>query len=110
MLSQNAIPSRKQLGGTLPYVFTEHGVLMLANVLKSEEAIKASIRIIEIFVKLRQAILDTTTMNVKIEHIRRRQDDQDKNMELVLTYIDELMEKQENPPPRKQIGYKRTDS
>ncbi|MFZ1634319.1 MAG: ORF6N domain-containing protein [Chitinophagales bacterium] len=40
MVSQNAIPSKKQLGGTLPYAFTEHGILMLANVLKSERAIK----------------------------------------------------------------------
>ncbi len=45
MVSQNAIPSRQYLGGHLPYVFTEHGVLMLANVLKSERAIKMSIRI-----------------------------------------------------------------
>ena len=36
MVSQNAIPSKSHLGGTLPFVFTEHGVLMLANVLKSE--------------------------------------------------------------------------
>ena len=34
MVSQNAIPSKQQLGGFLPYVFTEHGVLMLASVLK----------------------------------------------------------------------------
>jgi len=32
MVSQFAIPSKKHLGGTLPYAFTEHGVLMLANV------------------------------------------------------------------------------
>lgn len=32
MVSQNAIPSRQHLGGSLPYVFTEHGVLQLANV------------------------------------------------------------------------------
>src|SRR4051812_37329548 len=31
MVSQNAIPSRQHLGGALPYAFTEHGVLMLAN-------------------------------------------------------------------------------
>jgi hypothetical protein len=30
MVSQNAIPSRKHLGGYLPYAFTEHGVLMPA--------------------------------------------------------------------------------
>ena len=33
MVSQNAIPSKQHLGGALPYVFTEHGVLQLANVL-----------------------------------------------------------------------------
>ena len=37
MVSQSAIPSRKQLGGHLPYAFTEHGVLMLANGLKANE-------------------------------------------------------------------------
>jgi hypothetical protein len=40
MVSQNAIPSKKHLGGSLPYAFTEHGVLMLANVLKSGKAIQ----------------------------------------------------------------------
>lgn len=34
MVSHFAIPSKKNLGGTLPYVFTEYGILMLANVLK----------------------------------------------------------------------------
>ncbi|MDZ4714227.1 MAG: ORF6N domain-containing protein [Cytophagales bacterium] len=46
MVSQNAIPSMQHLGGYLPYAFTEYGVLMLANVLKSEQAIIMSIRII----------------------------------------------------------------
>lgn len=40
MVSQNAIPSLQVLGGHLPYAFTEHGVLMLANVLKTDRAIK----------------------------------------------------------------------
>ncbi len=43
MVSQNAIPSKQNLGGTLPYAFTEHGVLMLANVLKSERAVQVCI-------------------------------------------------------------------
>ena len=40
MVSQNAIPSKQVLGGALPYAFTEHGVLMLSNVLRSERAIQ----------------------------------------------------------------------
>lgn len=52
MVSQNAIPSKQQFGGTLPYVFTEYGILMLSNILRSERAIAMSIRIIERFAKL----------------------------------------------------------
>ena len=44
MVSQNAIPSRQHLGGSLPYVFTEHGILQLANVLKSGRATQMSIK------------------------------------------------------------------
>ena len=54
LLSQNAIPSRKVLGGSLPQVFTEYGVLQLANVLRSEKAIEMSILIIEAFVAMRE--------------------------------------------------------
>ena len=46
MVSQFAIPSKSHLGGALPFVFKEYGVLMLANVLKSERAVQVSIRII----------------------------------------------------------------
>ena len=56
MVSQNAIPSKQHLGGHLPYGFTEHGVLMLANVLRSERAIKMSVRIIEVFAKARELL------------------------------------------------------
>jgi hypothetical protein len=57
MVSQNAIPSKQSLGETLPYAFTEHGVLMLSNVLKNERAIQMSIQIIEIFVRMRQILV-----------------------------------------------------
>jgi hypothetical protein len=35
MASQTAIPSKQYLGGYLPYAFTEHGISMLANILKT---------------------------------------------------------------------------
>ncbi len=43
MVSQNAIPCDQLLGGSLSYVFTEHGLLQLANVLTSQRAIQMSI-------------------------------------------------------------------
>ena len=106
MVSQNAIPSKSHLGGTLPYVFTEHGVLMLANVVKSERAIQVSIRIIELFVKLREMLLLNTELRYEIEKIKKKLDNQDKNMEIVFRYLDELIEKKENTKPRTKIGYK----
>ena len=44
MVSQNAIPSRKHLGGYNPYVFTEQGVAMLSTVLNSDRAIEVNIQ------------------------------------------------------------------
>ncbi len=109
MVSQNAIPSRQHLGGSLPYVFTEHGVLQLANVLRSGRATQMSIKIIEIFVKMRQMLTDNLSLRLDIEQIKKKLVSQDKNIELVFNYLDELMEKQENPEPRRQIGYKRNN-
>jgi len=43
MVSQNAIPSRKHLGGYNPYVFTEQGVAMLSTVLNSDRVIELNI-------------------------------------------------------------------
>ena len=75
MVSQNAIPSKQHLGGYLPYAFTEYGVLMLANVLKSERAITVSIRIIEIFVKLREVLLTHKDILLNWSNLKREQSD-----------------------------------
>lgn len=104
MVSQNAIPSRKHLGGTNPYAFTEHGVLMLANILKSQLAIQVSIRIIELFVKLREVSFSHTEIRLEIERIKRKVESQDKNIEIVFHYFEELL--QQKAEPRRQIGFK----
>jgi hypothetical protein len=72
MVSQNAIPSKQHLGGHLPYAFTEHGVLMLANVLRSKRALKMSIRIIEIFVKIREILLTHKEILLTLEKKRKK--------------------------------------
>ena len=72
MVSQNAIPSKQHMGGTLPYAFTEHGVLQLANVLKSERATKMSIKIIEVFVKMRDILLTHKDLLLEKEEIRKK--------------------------------------
>lgn len=54
--SQNATANISSKSRTNPRVFTEQGVYMLATILKSKEAIKTSIRIMDTFVKMRHYI------------------------------------------------------
>jgi len=107
MVSQNAIPSKKHLGGSLPYVFTEHGILQLANVLKGDRATQMSIRIIEVFVQMREAITNNLSLKLEIEEIKKKLSNHSKNIELVFNYLDRLIEKKDNKKPRTQIGYKK---
>ncbi|MGL2992932.1 ORF6N domain-containing protein [Flavobacterium sp. TSSA_36] len=96
-------------GGTrkLPYAFTEHGVLMLSSVLKSDKAIQVNIQIMRIFTKVRQMLLDTTELKIDILQIQKKLENHDKNIELVFSYLDELAEKKEKETPRTTIGYKK---
>lgn len=109
MVSQNAIPSRQHLGGSLPFVFTEYGVLQLANVLKSKRATQVSIRITEICVKMREILATTLNILLDIEMIKNKLEIQDQNIELLFNYLNELMEKHDNPEPRNPLGFKRKD-
>ncbi|MDQ3190721.1 MAG: ORF6N domain-containing protein, partial [Bacteroidota bacterium] len=105
--SQNATLKRGENIKYLSYAFTEHGVLMLSNVLKSKRAIQVSMRIIDVFVKMREMLTDNTELRLEIEYIKKKVDNHGKNIELVFQYLDELLEKKENPKPRQQIGYKK---
>jgi hypothetical protein len=89
----------------LPFAFTEHGVLQLSNVIKSGKAIEISIRIIEVFVKLREVLATHTELKLEVEKIKNTLENQGKNMELIFQYLDELIDKNENQEPRKQIGF-----
>ena len=91
-------------------MFTEHGVLMLSSILNSKQAIQVNIQVMRIFTRIRQMFVDNTEIRLEIEKIKNKLDNQDKNMEIVFKYLDELLEKQERPnPPRKRIGYKPDD-
>ena len=106
MVSQNAIPSRQHLGGSNPFAFTETGVAMLSSVLKSKKAKAMNIAIMRAFVALRKLLLNNTQLRLEIEFIKKKVKNHDKNIELAFQYLDELLEKKENPKTQKQIGFK----
>ena len=60
-----------------------------------------------VFAKVREMLDDTISLKLDIEEIKKKLANQDKNIEPVFTYPDELIEKQQDPTPRKPIGYKR---
>jgi hypothetical protein len=79
---------------------------MLANVINSEKAVVASIRIIEVFVKMRDYMSENNVIKLELEQIKKKLVNHDKNIELVFSYLDELIEKREDKTERTKIGYK----
>ena len=102
--SQIATLEKGQHSKYLPYVFTEHGILMLSNVLKTSRSIAVSIKIIDVFVELRKNMSDTVKLRMALEEVIKKTTNNTKNIEVIFQYIDELNEKKEIP--RKLIGYK----
>ncbi|OGQ08488.1 MAG: hypothetical protein A3G32_09880 [Deltaproteobacteria bacterium RIFCSPLOWO2_12_FULL_40_28] len=85
----------------LPYVFMEHGAIMLASVLNSEIAVQASIQVVRAFVKLRELLTTNKDLARKLAGLEKKYDHQFK---VVFDAIRELME----PPPSKKrkIGFR----
>ncbi len=104
MVSQNAIPSKQHLGGTLPYVFTEHGVLQLSNVLKSGRAIQVSINIIEVFVKMREMLLNHKDILQQLEEMRKTMTNHEERVDMIYNYLLQFIDQKKKP--RTEIGFK----
>ncbi len=80
-------------------VFTEHGVLMLANVLRSKLAISVSIQIVEAFVRLRAVAAIHGELNLRISELEKTVKTQGGSINFILDLIDKEMKK-------KRIGFK----
>ena len=102
LMSQIVISS---WGGTrkLPYAFTEHGITMLASILRSEKAIEVNIQIVRAFVILRQYALGYAELNQKLETFMLETNMQFSDIYQALTEMASQNEK--NQKPIKPIGY-----
>ncbi len=105
LVSQNVIPSKKSLGGHLPYAFTEQGVAMLSSVLKSKRAIMVNIQIMRAFAKLREMLISNAELKQKIEAMEAKYD---KQFKVVFDTLHQLIVPQVKPRPK--IGFKQTGS
>ncbi|MBU4011706.1 MAG: ORF6N domain-containing protein [Proteobacteria bacterium] len=73
MVSQNAIPSKQHLGGSLPFAFTEQGVAAISAVLTSERAIEVNIQIMRAFVAMRKFITTNAQIFQRLNIVERKQ-------------------------------------
>jgi hypothetical protein len=73
LISQNAISSLAH-GGRLqmPWVFTEHGALMAANILRSRKAVQMSVYLVRAFVRMRDEIMASAAIVKRLAEIDRR--------------------------------------
>ena len=88
---------------TNPYAFTEHGTIMLANVLSTPTAIETSVLIVRAFVKLRELLSTHKELERKILELESKYDQQ---FRLIFKAIRELMQQEQPDKDRPMIGYK----
>jgi hypothetical protein len=88
----------------LPWVFTEHGALMLASVLNSAIAVQASVRVVRAFVRLREMVAANAPLAAKLEELERRFDSHDEAIANLFATLKQLLEPPE-APKRREIGF-----
>jgi len=88
----------------LPYVFTEHGAVMAANVLNSSTAINASVRIVRTFIKLREMVSAHKDLSRRLDEL---ENNYDQKFKIVFDAIRELVGVKKKSPKRIE-GFKLT--
>jgi hypothetical protein len=102
--SQFATSNRRRGGRRYrPYAFTEHGAVMLASVLNSAVAIRASIQVVRAFIRLGEITSTQEELQRKLTELEKRIEGHDEHIAALFKAIRRLM----RPPhkPRKQIGF-----
>ena len=92
--------ARLKFSPYLPFAFTEHGALMLANVLNSESAVNTSVMVVRAFVKLRQMLGTNAELSRKLDAMEKKYDAQFK---VVFDAIRQLMSP--SAKPKREIGF-----
>lgn len=107
MMSSQSVMTSKRPKTALPYVFTEHGVTMLASVLRSPKARKMKIAIVRAFVALRKAIVNIDNLQSQLKELETKYDSQFEDIfeaiQFLLTENKEIATQSE----RSKIGYKK---
>jgi hypothetical protein len=94
--------SKKGRGGrrTRPFVFTEHGAVMAANILHSDRAIQMSVFVVRAFIKLRNTLLASKELRHELDELKCQTNDK---FQVVFETLDHLLAIEERP--KRTIGF-----
>lgn len=93
-----------------PYAFTEHGITMLASVLKSNKAIKMSIAVVRIFIELKKSALQYTEIAEQLNSLKQRLGEHDVQLNQIYSAIENLLDEKTEAKTwegRERIGFKK---
>lgn len=102
MRSQSVTASRRNLRHR-PYAFTEHGAVMLASVLNTPLAVKASVQVVRAFLWLRRAIAASEPIQRRLDAHEERLCEHDEEFRRLHEALGEFAK--EEPSPRRRIGF-----
>ncbi len=106
--------SKKGRGGRrkLPLAFTEHGAVMVANVLQSEQSVAMSVYVVRAFIKLREALAGNKELAKRLENLERKLTGRIDTHEKAILQLFSEIRKLLDPPlpkaekPKHQIGFR----
>lgn len=95
--------NRLKYSPSLPYSFTEHGALMLGNVLKSPRAVEVSLLIVKTFVRLREMLASHKELEIKLNELEHKFAEHDQAIVKLVEAIRQLMRHPESA--NRSIGF-----
>lgn len=104
MVSQIVIPSTQHLWWAQVFAFTEHGILMLANVLKSSQALNVSLQIIRQFIAMRKIMMLSGEFQEQLNEIKTHLWDHDDLLNQLCFDVEQI--KNEEEQPKRTIGFR----
>ena len=109
--SQNVTLKRGKHVKYLPFAFTEHGILMLSSVLKSDRADKVNLLIIDTFVRLREILFIHKDVVNQLQSVQNKIDEHDNQIMIIFEYLKQMEASKQDEADKKErprIGFKRS--
>ena len=107
LMSQIATSKKDGRGGIRkrPFVFTEHGAMMAAMVLRSERAVEMSVFVVRAFVKMREMLSSNAALSKKLDELEQRVSSHDESLSEIISALRQLVEPEESDSKKREIGF-----